>query len=61
MAKGKDACECKMCGMKGHGICKIVLGALVLANAYWPTVSWPVFIGTMIIIAGIAISMHKCE
>ena len=56
MAKEK---ECPCCSMKAHGTMKIVLGLLVLANAYWPTVSWPVFIGAVMVLAGIIKVMHK--
>jgi len=46
-------------GMKGHAVMKIILGLLVLANVYYPTVSWPAFIGIIILIAGIAKLFHK--
>ena len=45
--------EC--CGMhkraKAFGI--IVLGLLVLANAYWPFMSWAGFIGGVLVLAGL--------
>jgi uncharacterized membrane protein HdeD (DUF308 family) len=62
MAKRKEVCGCPMCkGMKGHAVMKIVLGLLVLGNAYYPTLSWPAFIGALILAAGIAKLFHACE
>ena len=45
--------EC--CGMhkraKSFGM--VVLGLLVLANAYWPFMSWAGFIGGVLVLAGL--------
>lgn len=62
MAKGKEVCGCPMCGgkgMKAHGIMKIVLGLLILANAQWLILTWPQFIGALIVLMGIAKLLHK--
>ena len=58
MAK-KDMCMCG-CGC-GHGWPMIIVGALVLANAYWPMVSWPVFIGGLAVIGGIVKMIVPCN
>lgn len=68
MAKKEEAscgCGCNCgCGsgkgMKAHAIVKIVVGLLVLGNVYYPMLSWPAFIGALIVIAGIAKLLHKC-
>jgi len=39
----------------------LVLGALVLANAKWNTLSWPNFIGTIVILAGLSKLMMSCK
>jgi uncharacterized membrane protein HdeD (DUF308 family) len=60
--KEKESCGCTMCGgMKAHGVMKIVLGLLVLANAQWAMLTWPQFIGVLIVLMGIAKLMHKCK
>jgi len=42
--------------------CKmLVLGALVLANAYWNVVSWANFIGIMLVLAGIMKLAGHCK
>jgi hypothetical protein len=58
MAK-KDVC---MCGHHhGHGWKMLAIGALVLANAYWPFASWPVFIGGLAVIKGIWMMCMPCK
>lgn len=52
----KNVCECH----HGHGWGMLVLGALVLANAYWPMLSWPVFIGAAAVIGGLSKMMMPC-
>jgi len=32
----------------------LILGALVLVNAYWPFIDWAGFIGALLVLAGIA-------
>ncbi len=64
MAKEKNNCGCSCCsgkGMKAHAVMKIIVGALVLANDYYSTLSWPAFIGALIILAGLAKLLHKCK
>jgi len=39
---------------KGKGVMMIVLGLLVLANAYWSILSWAMFVGIIFVLAGIA-------
>ena len=43
------------------GIKMIVLGALVMANAYWNTVSWATFIGAALALGGIAKLFMSCK
>jgi len=49
-----------MCGC-GHGWGMLVLGLLVLGNAYWPTVSWPVFIGALAVLKGLWSMFVPCN
>ncbi|MFA5070823.1 MAG: hypothetical protein WC511_00440 [Candidatus Pacearchaeota archaeon] len=37
---------------RGKGFAMLVLGALVLGNAYWVWLSWPLFIGWLLVLAG---------
>ncbi len=39
--------------MKAHGWTMAVLGLLVLGNANWPVVSWPVFVGGLAVLVGL--------
>ena len=39
--------------MRWHGAKMLVLGLLVLANAYWPTVDWVTFIGILLVVVGL--------
>ena len=40
---------------------KLVLGALVIANAYWGKFDWPMFIGIVLVVLGaIKMMMPKC-
>jgi len=57
MAKvtAKQMCEIH----KGKGTMMLVLGLLVLANAYWNVTSWPIFIGAVLAIGGIC-KMAMC-
>ena len=42
--------------------CKImVLGAIVLANAYWMFIRWDYLIGIMLVLAGLAKMMMCCR
>jgi|WetSurMetagenome_2_1015567.scaffolds.fasta_scaffold238227_2 uncharacterized membrane protein HdeD (DUF308 family) len=43
----------EMCGHKGKGWMMLVLGLLILANAYWSIVDWAVFIGVIVALVGI--------
>jgi uncharacterized membrane protein HdeD (DUF308 family) len=47
----KKMMECCM-GHKGKGLAMLVLGALVLGNVYWFMLSWPVFFGGLLVLAG---------
>jgi len=51
----KEMMKMDMChGMhKKKGAVMLVLGLLILANAYWSIVSWPVFIGIILALAGL--------
>ena len=56
----KNTCEC----MHMHvwmGWKLLVVGALVLANAKWPMLSWPYFIGGIAVIAGLAKLFMPCK
>ncbi|VVB83850.1 Uncharacterised protein [uncultured archaeon] len=37
---------------KHHGLMMVILGVLVLINVYWPMVSWGMFIGWLLVLAG---------
>jgi uncharacterized membrane protein HdeD (DUF308 family) len=50
MAK-KEMMGC--CMHKGKGVAMIILGLLVLGNVYWPMLSWPAFIGWIIVVGGV--------
>jgi len=40
----------------------IILGALIVANAYWGLLNWPWFIGGVLVLAGIAkLAMPSCR
>lgn len=39
--------------MKGKGVMALILGLLILANAYWSIVSWAYFVGIIIALAGL--------
>ncbi len=38
---------------KNKGMVALILGLLILANAYWAIVGWDYFIGIILVIAGI--------
>ena len=38
---------------KGKGIMMLIVGLLVLANAYWMVLGWDYFIGIILVLAGI--------
>lgn len=59
MAKEKECPCCSGKGMKAHAVMKIIVGLLVLANAQWATLTWPQFIGALIVLMGIAKLLHK--
>ena len=44
---------------KGKGVMMLILGLLVLANAYWSVVSWSIFIGAVLTLGGIC-KMTMC-
>jgi hypothetical protein len=54
------------CGMGGHtpqcmGAMKLILGALIIANAYWNWFGWAMFIGILLVVSGaIKMIMPKC-
>jgi uncharacterized membrane protein HdeD (DUF308 family) len=48
MKKFMECCK----GHKGKGFLVLVLGALVLGNVYWFMLSWPVFFGWLLVLAG---------
>ncbi len=40
---------------------KLVLGALIVANAYWAWFNWAMFIGVVLVVAGaVKMIMPKC-
>ena len=47
------ACSDGVCG-KCHGVKKVVLGALLVAWAWWwPAVDWRVFVGGLLVLVGL--------
>lgn len=38
---------------KMMGVKMLILGALVLGNVYWPMLTWPAFIGWILVLAGL--------
>lgn len=48
----KGLMECCM-GHKGKGMIMLILGVLVLGNVYWFMLSWPVFFGWLLVLAGV--------
>ncbi len=50
MAKEKEyCCEHK----KEHGAIALIIGLLILANAMWSIVNWPVFVGIIVALCGL--------
>jgi len=49
MAKEIMQCECHK--WKGWGM--LVLGLLILLNAYWPFASWDKFLGGVLVVFGL--------
>jgi uncharacterized membrane protein HdeD (DUF308 family) len=47
----KGMMECCM-GHKGMGFATLVLGALILGNVYWAWMSWAMFVGWALVLAG---------
>ena len=45
----KEMCE----GHKGKGVMMLILGLLVLANAYWSAIDWAMFIGAVLTLGGV--------
>lgn len=37
---------------KMMGVKMLILGLLVLGNVYWPMLTWPAFIGWVLVLAG---------
>ena len=46
--------------MKWHGAKMLILGLLVLANVYWPTVDWFTFVGIILVLGGLMKLMMPC-
>lgn len=46
--------------MKWHGWKMLILGLLVLANVYWPTVDWITFVGIILVVGGLMKLMMPC-
>ena len=42
------------CHHKGKGTMMLILGLLVLANAYWNVLDWAMFIGAVLALGGLA-------
>ena len=38
---------------KGKGVAMLVLGLLVVANAYWMFLDWATFIGALLVLGGL--------
>jgi len=56
MVKGKEECH----GMhKKKGIMVLVLGLLVLANAYWSVLDWSMFVGLILVLVGLKLLIVK--
>ena len=61
MKVSKEMGEMHSKHMKMWGLKMIILGLLVLANAYWLILDWSLFIGVILIIAGLAkLLMPSC-
>lgn len=63
MPKVKEIKEECNCGAhhnhKWMGACMLLVGALVLLNAYYAWLSWPVFIGILIVLKGLKCLMMR--
>jgi uncharacterized membrane protein HdeD (DUF308 family) len=46
---------------KGHGCMMLVLGLLVLGNAYWGWLNWAYFIGFALVLGGLCKMMMCCK
>lgn len=59
MVKRKD----KVCEgvYKRHTLWMLILGILILGNALWVTVTWPVFIGAFLVLVGLAKLVWPCN
>ena len=53
----KNVCMCH----HGHGWGMLVVGALVLANAYWAFMDWPYFVGGLAVLGGLSKMMMPCN
>jgi uncharacterized membrane protein HdeD (DUF308 family) len=42
-----------MCDYKGHSTMMLILGLLILINAYWAVVGWDYFIGIILVLKGL--------
>ncbi|MEK6885826.1 MAG: hypothetical protein AABX17_02575 [Nanoarchaeota archaeon] len=61
--KNMDNCDCMSHNSKWIGACLLLLGAVVLLNDYYNWLTWPVFIGALIILKGLKVLMmpkYKC-
>jgi len=57
-----DSCDCGCHNHRWAGAIMLLVGALVLLNAYYMWLTWPVFIGALIIIKALkVIIMPKCK
>ena len=55
----KNVC---MCGCPhGHGWGMLILGLLVLGNAYYSWMGWPYFIGALAVIKGVMKMFGPCK
>lgn len=66
MPKGKDMkmenCDCKCHSHGWRGAVMLLVGALVLLNAYYMWLSWPIFIGILIVLKGLKVLvMPRCN
>lgn len=65
MAKAKDKVCCPEIEHHCHkckGLMMLVLGVLVLLNAYFRWLGWDYFIGAVLVLKGLFMAIkHKCE
>ncbi len=66
MPKGKEmkeeSCDCKCHSPRMMGSIMLLFGVIVLLNAYYNWLTWPIFIGALIALKGLKILvMPKCK